>query len=145
MTPQLENEKRKRRFHRCCADSCIISCISMLLIILCTQARIGYSISSLLHLNVQIPYSRLLVSLFVISLIRSVSETILKGILISDLQLSDIARSRNDLLPIQSVLKDLSLDLSKGISIHSGTESRLVNEEDSLYLIEPIVKNLHIM
>ena len=80
-----------------------------------------------------------------ISLIRSVSETILKGILISDLQLSDIARSRNDLLPIQSILKDLSLDLSKGISIHSGTESRLVNEEDSLYLIEPIVKNLHIM
>ena len=121
MTPRLESEKKKYRFRQCCADSCCISCISILFIILCTQTRIGYSISTLLHIVVQIPYSRLLVVLFLLSLIRSVSETILKSALLSD------------------------ISLSKGISIHSGTDSRRVNEEDSLYLVEPMLKDLHIM
>ena len=144
MTPQLENEKQKHRFRQCCANSCCISCVSILLIILCTQTRIGYSISILLHIVVQIPYSRLLVSLFLLSLIRSVSETILKSALLSDIELSSIITSTN-LLPIHSILKDLSISLSKGISINSGTDSRRVNEEDSLYLVEPILKDLHIM
>ena len=139
MTPQLENEKQKHRFRQCCANSCCISCVSILLVILCTQTRVGYSISILLHIVVQIPYSRLLVSLFLLSLIRSVSETILKSAL-----LSGIITSTN-LLPIHSILKDLSISLSKGISINSGTDSRRVNEEDSLYLVEPILKDLHIM
>ena len=136
MTPRLKSEKKKYRFRQCCADSCCISCISILFIILCTQTRIGYSISTLLHIVVQIPYSRLL--------IRSVSETILKSALLSDIDLSSISTSTN-LLSIQSILKDLSISLSKGISIHSGTDSRRVNEEDSLYLVEPMLKDLHIM
>ncbi|KAK8802626.1 hypothetical protein WA171_006302, partial [Blastocystis sp. BT1] len=144
MTPRLESEKKKYRFRQCCADSCCISCISILFIILCTQTRIGYSISTLLHIVVQIPYSRLLVVLFLLSLIRSVSETILKSALLSDIDLSSISTSTN-LLSIQSILKDLSISLSKGISIHSGTDSRRVNEEDSLYLVEPMLKDLHIM
>ena len=144
MTPRLESEKKKYRFRQCCADSCCISCTSILVIILCTQTRIGYSISTLLHIVVQIPYSRLLVVLFLLSLIRSVSETILKSALLSDIDLSSISTSTN-LLSIQSILKDLSISLSKGISIHSGTDSRRVNEEDSLYLVEPMLKDLHIM
>ena len=82
--------------------------------------------------------------LFLLSLIRSVSETILKSALLSDIDLSSISTSTN-LLSIQSILKDLSISLSKGISIHSGTDSRRVNEEDSLYLVEPMLKDLHIM
>ena len=144
MTPRLDNEPKKSQFRQCCADSCCISCFSILLIILCTQTRIGYSLNTLLHIIVQIPYSRLLVSLFLLCLIRSVSEAIIKNALRSDIELRCLTTSTQQ-LPIQSILYDLSNSLNKGLSIHSGTSSQQVKEDDSFYLVQPLLKDLHIM
>lgn len=92
-----------------------------------------------------LPSLSILITIFLVSIMRTLSDTILKRSLTKDLQLEEVAKVGKYLFPIDQVLRDLSGAVQRPLSIHSGTERRVENVEDAIYVVEPFVRNVHFM
>ena len=92
-----------------------------------------------------LPSFAILVTILLVSIMRTLSDAILKRSLTKDLQLEEVAKVGKYLFPIDQVLRDLARAVQRPLSIHSGTERRTENAEDVLYVIEPVIRNVHFM
>lgn len=92
-----------------------------------------------------LPRTYLLFTILFVAILRVSADAILKYFLTADLQVQEIASIGKRLFPIEQVLREVAQSVACSISIHSGAEQRQENVEDSLYLIQPIVNELHFM
>ena len=145
MTPSIPHQSTWDRMVCCVADSLFISSISSLLLVLSTQSSFGYSLASILPFSLHVSYSRQLLSFFLLSLFRSLSDSILRSTLSEDLLLIEAAPAGNSAFPAVSVLRQLTHHLTQPIGINACGQTARANEEEIIYLISPAVVELKLL
>ena len=106
---------------------------------------IGYSLSSILPFSLHVSYSRQLLSFFLLSLFRSLSDSIFRSTLSKDLLLVETAPAGNAPFPTVSVLRQLTHHMAQPIGINANGQTARANEEEILYLVHPAVMELKLL
>lgn len=145
MTPSIPHQSTWERMLCCVADSLFISSLSSLLLILSTQTSFGHSLASIFPFSLHVSYSRQLLSFFLLSLFRSLSDSVLRSTLSQDLLLIEAAPAGNSPFPAVSVLRQLTHHLTQPIGINACGQTARANEEDVIYLVYPAVMELKLL
>lgn len=115
----------------------MISSISVILLLLVSVVLKILSVVIKWKLSLSFSLSSLLKDLFIISIYRSIADSVLIKNLSKDLPISDEAP--------EIAIPLLMSSLSHPLSLRSSSDSLFYVEEDALYLLQPYVTDMRVM